>query len=242
MNADQRPASRNGLGRVTFVVAVLGALLAVIPPTAAFGALLCLVAIIPAIVSFRRVRKGFATNRRRSVAALVLAPVFFIVAISIGVATSPPLTTSSHVGTPPLANPAPTPALQSPAVIVSPRVPAVPPDQAPTAAASAPGASPAVAEAPAAAAPAPARAPVAAPVRSPAPALAPPPPPAGPSVVAACDEGTHYVNSDGVCVPRPTAAAAPPPGATARCVDGEYSFSKHHQGTCSGHGGVAQYL
>ncbi|MGH3603038.1 MAG: hypothetical protein ACRDQI_03310, partial [Pseudonocardiaceae bacterium] len=148
MTADQRPAARNGLGRVTFVIALLGALLAVIPPTAAFGALLCLVAIIPAIVSFRRVRKGSATNRRGSVAALVLAPVFFIVAISIGAATSPSLTTGSHGGTPPLAG---TPALQSPAVIVSPRVPAAPPARAPAAPASTRGASPAVAKAPAAA-------------------------------------------------------------------------------------------
>ena len=33
-----------------------------------------------------------------------------------------------------------------------------------------------------------------------------------------------------------------PPGATARCRDGTYSFSKHHQGTCSHHGGVAAWL
>jgi hypothetical protein len=81
MNADQSLSPRNGLGAVTFVVAVLGALLAVIPSAAAFGALLCFVAIIPAVVSFRRVRRGTATNRRGSVAALVLAPVFFIVAL-----------------------------------------------------------------------------------------------------------------------------------------------------------------
>nr|WP_239029284.1 DUF3761 domain-containing protein [Pseudonocardia acidicola] len=31
-------------------------------------------------------------------------------------------------------------------------------------------------------------------------------------------------------------------GATARCQDGEYSSSRHRQGTCSGHGGVAQWL
>jgi hypothetical protein len=43
-------------------------------------------------------------------------------------------------------------------------------------------------------------------------------------------------------VPRPAAAATPPPSATAKCVDGEFSFSKHPKGTCSGHGGVAQWL
>jgi hypothetical protein len=34
----------------------------------------------------------------------------------------------------------------------------------------------------------------------------------------------------------------PPPGATAVCRDGTYSFSQHHSGTCSHHGGVAQWL
>ena len=42
----------------------------------------------------------------------------------------------------------------------------------------------------------------------------------------------------------PTAAAGDgaPPGATARCRDGTYSYSQHHQGTCSHHGGVAVWL
>lgn len=33
-----------------------------------------------------------------------------------------------------------------------------------------------------------------------------------------------------------------PPGATARCRDGTYSFSLHHSGSCSHHGGVAEFL
>lgn len=37
-------------------------------------------------------------------------------------------------------------------------------------------------------------------------------------------------------------SASPPPGATARCRDGTYSFSQHHSGTCSHHGGVAKWL
>jgi hypothetical protein len=242
----QRCAGRHVAAQQRVVVAVLGALLAVIPSAAAFGALLCFVAIIPAVVSFRRVRRGTATNRRRSVAALVLAPVFFIVALSVGAATSPPLPTSSHAGTPPpLTNQASTPALQqSPAAIASAPGPTVAPGQGLLAAEPAPAVASAVAKAPVAVAPAPARAPVAAPpsARSPAPVAAPPPPPAGPAGGTSCDEGTHYINSSGACVPRPTVAAAPPPGATAKCVDGQYSFSQHHQGTCSGHGGVAQYL
>ena len=35
---------------------------------------------------------------------------------------------------------------------------------------------------------------------------------------------------------------AAPPGATALCRDGTYSYSLHHSGTCSYHGGVAQWL
>ena len=37
-------------------------------------------------------------------------------------------------------------------------------------------------------------------------------------------------------------AAAAPPGATALCRDGTYSYSQHHSGTCSHHGGVAKWL
>ena len=35
---------------------------------------------------------------------------------------------------------------------------------------------------------------------------------------------------------------APPPGATALCNDGTWSFSRPRQGTCSLHGGVAEWL
>jgi hypothetical protein len=38
------------------------------------------------------------------------------------------------------------------------------------------------------------------------------------------------------------ASAVRPPGATALCRDGTYSFSQTHSGTCSRHGGVAQWL
>jgi hypothetical protein len=52
----------------------------------------------------------------------------------------------------------------------------------------------------------------------------------------------YYRNSSGNCVHRPEQASARPAGATAKCTDGAYSFSQHRQGTCSGHGGVAQWL
>jgi len=33
-----------------------------------------------------------------------------------------------------------------------------------------------------------------------------------------------------------------PTGATAKCKDGTYSKSKHHKGSCSHHGGVAEFM
>jgi len=54
----------------------------------------------------------------------------------------------------------------------------------------------------------------------------------------------YYRNSNGVCIHRPvkTQESAVPQGATAQCRDGSYSFSQHHRGTCSHHGGVAKWL
>jgi Protein of unknown function (DUF3761) len=78
--------------------------------------------------------------------------------------------------------------------------------------------------------------------------------PRGPTaVLASCGKG-YYQNSDGQCIPDPSSglppngapglvgSAGPPSGATAVCRDGDYSFSTHHTGTCSGHGGVKQWL
>jgi subtilisin-like proprotein convertase family protein len=53
----------------------------------------------------------------------------------------------------------------------------------------------------------------------------------------------YYTNSRGVQVQRPTFSEnGPPPGATAQCRDGSYSFSQSRRGTCSHHGGVARWL
>ena len=54
--------------------------------------------------------------------------------------------------------------------------------------------------------------------------------------------GKSYVNVDGVRVPSPTFSDTKPAGAFARRRDGSYSFSQHRRGTCSYHGGVAEWF
>ena len=56
-----------------------------------------------------------------------------------------------------------------------------------------------------------------------------------------CPNGT-YVNTYGDTVCSPYSSSTAPEGATALCVDGTYSFSQTHSGTCSHHGGVSQWL
>ena len=50
-----------------------------------------------------------------------------------------------------------------------------------------------------------------------------------------------YVNVDGIRVPSPVFSNTRPAGASARCRDGSYSFSLNRRGTCSHHGGVAEW-
>src|SRR5205085_938639 len=54
--------------------------------------------------------------------------------------------------------------------------------------------------------------------------------------------GRSYINVDGQRVPSPVFSSTAPAGASARCRDGSYSFSQHRRGTCSHHGGVAEWL
>jgi hypothetical protein len=56
-----------------------------------------------------------------------------------------------------------------------------------------------------------------------------------------CSNGT-YVNSAGNTVCKPEESPTVPAGATAKCADGTYSFSESRSGTCSHHGGVAEWL
>lgn len=52
----------------------------------------------------------------------------------------------------------------------------------------------------------------------------------------------YYTNSFGESVQSPTHYQSQPSEATAQCRDGTYSFSRHRRGTCSGHGGVSNWL
>lgn len=52
-------------------------------------------------------------------------------------------------------------------------------------------------------------------------------------------DSNTYTNVDGQQVERPDSTTA---GASAKCNDGTYSHSRHRSGTCSGHGGVAEWL
>jgi Protein of unknown function (DUF3761)/Bacterial SH3 domain len=53
--------------------------------------------------------------------------------------------------------------------------------------------------------------------------------------------GRSYINVDGIGVPSPVFSETKPAGSSARCRDGSYSFSQHRRGTCSYHGGVAEW-
>jgi hypothetical protein len=55
--------------------------------------------------------------------------------------------------------------------------------------------------------------------------------------------GCYIARPSGDCVHYPTAAPSPPPGVTAQCQEGTYSFSErpYSGGTCHGHSGVPQH-
>lgn len=63
------------------------------------------------------------------------------------------------------------------------------------------------------------------------------------AALASTSAFADYTNVDGNRIHSPEyAKSGPPGGATAKCRDGEYSFSQHRSGTCSGHHGVAEWL
>jgi hypothetical protein len=59
------------------------------------------------------------------------------------------------------------------------------------------------------------------------------------SPTSSTSSGDGYTNVDGNYVQSP---GSDPAGASAKCRDGSYSYSQHRSGTCSGHGGVAEWL
>jgi hypothetical protein len=76
---------------------------------------------------------------------------------------------------------------------------------------------------------------------APAPAAAPAAaatPAAAPAPAATAAKSSTATKS----VPTATASNTDPTGATAKCKDGTYSKSAHRSGTCSSHGGVAEWL
>lgn len=60
------------------------------------------------------------------------------------------------------------------------------------------------------------------------------------AVVPLSNDNT-YINSQGDEIHSPAYAPTIPPGASARCNDGTYSFSASRRGTCSHHGGVVEW-
>ena len=71
-----------------------------------------------------------------------------------------------------------------------------------------------------------------------APATAAAPAAAAPAAAPAAAKSSTVSKS----APTATASNTDPTGATAKCKDGTYSKSQHHSGTCSHHGGVAEWL
>ncbi len=71
-----------------------------------------------------------------------------------------------------------------------------------------------------------------------------PPKPAQATDESQLKEHGHYKNKKGEDVHSPahTESGAAPNGATAKCRDGTYSFSRSRSGTCSRHGGVGAWL
>ena len=67
--------------------------------------------------------------------------------------------------------------------------------------------------------------------------------PAAPAAAAAAAPTAAAKTSTATkSVPTASASNTDPTGATAKCKDGTYSKSQHHAGTCSSHGGVAEWL
>jgi hypothetical protein len=74
---------------------------------------------------------------------------------------------------------------------------------------------------------------------APAAAAKPAAPAATPAAAAPAESKASTASKS---APTATAGNTDPTGATAKCKDGTYSKSQHRSGTCSSHGGVAEWL
>ena len=64
-----------------------------------------------------------------------------------------------------------------------------------------------------------------------------------PVEAASCHStGGYYTNSSGQLIPSPRCGKSQGTHASAICRDGSHSYSRHHRGTCSKHGGVRRFL
>ncbi|GAC1299811.1 MAG: hypothetical protein NVS9B2_05240 [Steroidobacteraceae bacterium] len=66
--------------------------------------------------------------------------------------------------------------------------------------------------------------------------------PAASSAAASVAPAAAKQSTASKSAPAETASNTDPSGATAKCKDGTYSKSQHHSGSCSKHGGVAEWL
>lgn len=65
--------------------------------------------------------------------------------------------------------------------------------------------------------------------------------PAAPAEITKSKKKSTSVSTDSETTSSST-SSGDATGATAKCKDGTYSHAKHHQGACSHHGGVAEFL
>ena len=202
------------------------------PATRPLGAVLTLAAIGPAgLLAHRSVRRGRPGDAHQVGIAMVAAPVLF--AISLTLIPAAPAATAAPVTATPSTAPSSTPTSVPAAAPLPSFTPPLGTWSAPPTTGSA--STPTITSSPPRGGPD-AR-------TTPRPGAAPRTTAAAdPETSSGCDVITHYTNTDGDCVRRPVKAATPPPGATAKCGDGTYSSSRNRSGTCSKHGGVAQWL
>jgi outer membrane biosynthesis protein TonB len=218
----QKPEAMQ-IGPVPFLGVLVFGILILIPGTRSFGIVMMLLLAVPILIGWVRARKLADGSRGLTSANATICGLMVLVGAAMSPASPSAPTPMDAAAVAPAPQAAAPPAALMPIV---PPAPAVQPQPFVTAPQPALAPAPAKAMPPAKAAPAPAPAPVK----------------TKPRPTASSCAGDVYTNSDGNCVHRPTSSPSESGGATAKCKDGQYSYSQHRQGTCSGHGGVANWL